>query len=275
MTVGLQPIDGVELGFELVWSDPDHRQKPKRRLPPFDGTPQPIPVPTPFASASIRRIEEIVPAMMDYDKLVARLDAIDFECYDDLLRTYMCPLEVVAERLRHFPSTSRLIVAEDGVRIVGYWSVFPLLDKEIARTQHGGGTWNPYREFREGRAYDESLTIDLVPNLAIGGRFKAYIQSVCLLPRYRRCAKLLYESILDAIREFAEEDVYFDEVCAHGWKETGNRLCSDFDMTPVADHFSGEGRMFARALHPLPELRIVKRATRLCELYDAEFGSGR
>lgn len=264
MTVGLSEVPNQKIGprtYALVWTARNATRVCRLNCNPYEIPPSPAPVRS-STLPNIFRIDELLHRGWTVDNIIDAVTVLDDKLFDGLDDAHKCSQNVIRRRLEEYPNTSRFVLSQSD-SLVGYWSIFPLEDPH-------------YRGFRSGRCCDSVLNFGMLPLLEKGGRFNAYFISMCCSKEggdpFRSRRQLLL-SIFDALRVFADDGVFFSEICAHAWSEEGDRLCRGFEMSEIGLHCSGQGRVFARHVYPFPKMSMLKPFDRLESLYNAEFST--
>lgn len=166
-------------------------------------------------------------------------------------------LDVVEE----LPATWRLLVDEVNKEIVGYWHFVPL-------------STEAYETAKRGKLYGGDVTIDKVPFLLLPGHYKIYFVGFSLVRKHKTLQnfRLLWDALLEVWEEFAEKDIFFDEVCANAYTDEGLSLCQTVGMQRICAH-EDRGEIFCVRLMPLPALNILTSYPQLVQLYSAAANS--
>jgi hypothetical protein len=158
--------------------------------------------------------------------------------------------------MRHPESWAILIKGKN--EIVGYWHFAALNDRTYARA-------------KSGQLLDSEITLANFEPLELPGTYNLYFVLMGILPEHAARGGRLIEMFFERLKQLAESDIYFREICANAFTEDGVRLCEAFKLEKLRPH-ADYGTIYHRSLLPFPPaLRARRKLTPLAELYEAEY----
>ncbi len=205
----------------------------------------------------VATVPELLRQGMRIANIVERTMAIDYETLEGLRPEHEGEPRQWVGIVRDHPNTVRLLLA--GEDIVGYWHIIPLFEDVFARMKAGAmGTTEI--------ASDQMCAVELP------GTYDAYFMILTIAQEWRDTAtvRMLFESVLDALEEFAESGVFFRELCLDAYTPMGKAIARSFEMELVAHH-DDRGDIYLRRMFPFPRHAILARRMRLTSLYQAHF----
>jgi hypothetical protein len=203
---------------------------------------------------TIASIEDVLDWNWNGGVLLDRLISLDYATIPGLTADNEGQSEQWAPVFMEHPDTWRLLI--DGAEhIVGYWHFVPLFDAE-------------YQLAKEGLLFDGDITSDKLCYFELPGFYNIYFVSISLLPNYRgvRNFRLLLDSLFEQFTELAARNIYFKEVCANAFTESGESLCKTLEMQFIGQH-KDHGKLFIKTFSPLPSLKIFQLYPEFVDLY--------
>lgn len=153
-----------------------------------------------------------------YQKFVEAVLSMERNAFMDIPRSLAGAPDKWAPIFRATTDLWRVIVRDD--TIVGIWQFIGMLDEYVD-------------DLKAGRLAEDEISIDMLHFTHLPGRYRIYspaiaIHSDDLNPATRR---LIYNSILQVVRESAADGIFFSEFVAVAASPQGEQLCKDVGMS--------------------------------------------
>ena len=206
-------------------------------------------------------LRELELSSWNLEKALREWLRVDREIMSDISERHEGNVDQWLPVVKEIPATWRLLVDEIHKEIVGYWHFVPLSDEA-------------YEAAIQGKLYGGDVTIDKVPFMLLPGRYKIYFVAFSFVRKSNTLKnfRLLWNELLKVLEEFAEKDIFFEEICANAFTDQGLSLCKTVGMRKICAH-EDRGEIFSMRLMPLPNLNVLTRYPRLVQLYKREANS--
>jgi hypothetical protein len=183
--------------------------------------------------------EQVVSWGWSSQKLLKRLVALDYRLLGDrLTEVQEGTVEQWAPVFEKSPDTWALLV--NGRReIVGYFAFVALREEYFTKA-------------KAGVLFDSEITADRIEVLDAPGLYNLYFVLLGVLPAFGAGSLALMNEFFAKLHRFAQNGIYFREVCAVAFTPGGQRLCNKFGMVPATEH-SDEGTVYTLELMPWPK----------------------
>ena len=115
----------------------------------------------------------------------------------------------------------------------------------------------------------------MVDPMVMQGEYSMYFVLVVSDPKYHGTLKggwMLFDSITRTVQSFAEDGIFFNEVCAKALTPEGLSLCTHFKLSQIAKG-SGDGVWAGRLPDYILQPEMRRSHPRLAKLYAQHFGS--
>lgn len=192
----------------------------------------------------------------DIEEIIHQVIALDYDTVHNLNDYNEGRHDQWLPVVTNHPETICLLVNGSDKKIVGYWHFVSLFEKYFTLA-------------KQGKLYDLEITPDKVSFLGLPGIYHMYFVIISMLPRYRSVSnfRLLLDALCNRLTAFAEQDIFFEEICANAFTDDGISLCETLRMQYICGH-EEFGKIYALKLLPIPhDLRFLQCHPKLIELY--------
>lgn len=143
-------------------------------------------------------------------------------------------------------------------RIVGDWSIVALND-------------DAYEEAIRGELLEADIDLGKSEMICFPGQYNGYVLTFSLLPEYRNMKnyKLIVDSFLTQLEEYAENGIYFKRWCINVFGKEVEALIKQMGFTYVTDN-KVLGKIYTCDFMPFPDLPIYKSHPTLIQRYADE-----
>jgi hypothetical protein len=193
------------------------------------------------------------------EKMMKENSSLAYETIEDLKVEHIGGLEQWFEIYKKKPVSIRSFL-DNKNKVIGYWHFQPLFD-------------DMFNKAKNGQLMENEILAEKIPQM-LTGTYNIYFISICLKEEYRRKYKIfkkLFYSIIDTIEEFAEDDIFFNEICALAYSEDGISLCESVGLKYTAEHIE-HGKVYCGKAKDLVNSDLCRNYKNLIELYKEKFG---
>jgi hypothetical protein len=115
---------------------------------------------------------------------------------------------------------------------------------------------------------EKEISADSARYIDIKGFHNIYFVAAFIVPQFRQLhtVQLFRTSILDHFLFLAKQGVFIGTICANAYTKQGEAFCGSFELVPGRPHIR-HGRIYERALFPLPTSLVYSNAKELNSLY--------
>jgi len=184
---------------------------------------------------------------------------LDYNTVQGLTQEHEGRMEQWTSIIRENEDTWRLLV-NDSKEIIGYWHFVPLFDEE-------------FENAKNGHLLDSDITVDKIPIL-LPGIYNIYFICINIKQMYQKtkAIQLMLDSLMNVLADFAEQEVFFEKVCAQAYTDSGTALCKSLGLKYHKKHFDS-GDVYIQNVLDILERPYFKRNGMLLEQYKKIFGS--
>lgn len=154
----------------------------------------------------------------------------------------------------------RIIINEQSIP-VGYW-VFVALYEDVFET------------VKQGKFDERDITLSNIDFIDLPGTYKGYLLMSGVKPEARTAelVQLVYHSLAEHIEYLAEQDIFFDEICAVGSSQIGMASLKKMGMKVIATYQFG-GQVFYLDMKDVKKNKFFTKFEKLIKFYEDYFGS--
>lgn len=162
------------------------------------------------------------------------------------------------EYLSTYPQTFKYMVNEAN-QIIGNWSIV-ILSKE------------DYQKAVTGQMVEAELQLKDTAYFMFGGVYYGYLLNMSVNREYMNPAniRLLFESFLDQLEEFAEEDIFFKSWCVNVFLPDHEKRYEQLGFKFKCNNVKS-GKIYVMDLVPYPGIPMFRKRRRLKKLYEDKF----
>lgn len=162
------------------------------------------------------------------------------------------------EYLSSYPQTFKYMVNADN-QIVGNWSIV-ILSKE------------DYKKAVSGQMVEAELQVKDTAYFMFGGVYYGYLLNMSVNREYMNPAniRLLFESFLDQLEEFAEDDIFFKSWCVNVFLPDHEKRYEQLGFKYKCDNVKS-GKIYVMDLVPYPGIPMFRKKRKLKKLYEDKF----
>ena len=203
-------------------------------------------------------LQDIAEWGLSAEEIVRMLIEIDYETMYGLTEMHVGTDSQWVPIYRMYPDLWTLFV--DGPKSISGYLHYLALEK------------SDFEEACAGKLHDNMITLEKVVFPVMPGEYEIYFSCISLLKKYREMKnfKMLFDSFLGRLEEFAENGIYVKRVCANAFTPEGVSLCRSIGMKHLCDH-EDKGKVFLMDMSEMPGLLMMKQHKKLHELYEAYY----
>ena len=160
--------------------------------------------------------------------------------------------------LSKYPQTFRYMVNSQN-QIVGNWSMVTISGAD-------------YRRAKAGLLLEKDLNIGNTEYFMLGGVFYGYLLNLSVNEEEMSPTNIrrLFESFLDQLEEFAEEEIYFKSWCVNVFLADHEKRYEALGFHYACDNVKS-GKMYTLDLWPYPKNKIFQKRKKLRKMYENKF----
>lgn len=202
--------------------------------------------------------KELIGRGLTKAEIANQLVANDRELYPDIDDDNEGDVSQWENYLSSYPQTFRYMINTKN-QIIGNWSMVTI-------------SADHYRKAKKGKLLESELFIDKTEYFMFGGIFYGYLLNLSINREYMSPKNLrrLFESFLDQLEEFAEDDIFFRSWCVNVFLPEHEKRYEGLGFQYVCDN-SKTGKIYTLDFYPYPSNRVFQNRSRLKELYEEKF----
>jgi hypothetical protein len=173
---------------------------------------------------TLRSFRELEALGWTPDATIRRLIEIDYATLAGLDEVSEGSLAQWTDVLKNNPEGYSFVL-NPSRELVGYWH-FEAIQEDL------------FERAMSGCMEEEEITLDKLRLLCLPGLYDIYFIIVSVLPRYRgyRINRILLDSWLDRLSQFAESGIFIRSLCANAFTPEGVALCRSIGMQRRLKH---------------------------------------